>query len=325
MKKFICGLLGIAVLAGLLVSFVPQAGAAETLRFAIVPKCVHAWFDLVHMGARQEANKLSEVTGLKIEVEYRAPNAVDVTEQNTILSQVAATKPTGIALDPVDYEGSKAVIEEIRAQGITVVLFDAPAPEGSDLTGVGCNFTEQAVIASEYLVKHLNGKGKVAIMQGVPTAPNHIERYEAHKATLAKYPGIEVVAEGVDNDDIQVAQQQMAAIIAAHPDLDGVVCCNASGPIGIANAIKEAGMENKIFAVGMDGIKEILDAVKDGSLKASSASIPQKQGSLSVLAMFQAYLGLDMPKVIDTGINFATPENVDQMLKDLEELYKLIS
>jgi ribose transport system substrate-binding protein len=323
----LCRLLLVAVVLGLLVGCAGAAPAAksEEVRFVIVSKCVHAWFDLVFMGARQEARRISELTGLNIVVDYRAPNAVDVTEQNTILSQVAATRPTGIALDPVDYEGSKAVIEEIQAQGITVVLFDAPAPEGSNLTGVGCNFTEQAVLASEYLVKHLGGKGKVAIMQGVPTAPNHIERYEAHKATLAKYPGIEVVAEGVDNDDIQTAQQQMAAIIAAHPELTGVVCCNASGPIGIANAIKEAGMEDKIFAVGMDGIKEILEAVKDGSLKASSASIPQKQGSMSLLAMFQAYMGLDMPKIIDTGINFVTPENVDKMLEDLEALYKLIS
>jgi ribose transport system substrate-binding protein len=86
----------------------------------------------------------------------------------------------------------------------------------------------------------------------------------------------------------------------------------------------EAGVEDKIFAVGMDGIKEILEAVKDGSLKASSASIPQRQGSMSMLAMFQAYMGLEMPKFIDTGINFATPENVDKMLADLDDLYKLL-
>ena len=34
----------------------------------------------------------------------RAPSTADVTEQNTILEQAAATKPDGIAIDPVDYE-----------------------------------------------------------------------------------------------------------------------------------------------------------------------------------------------------------------------------
>ena len=87
----------------------------------------------------------------------------------------------------------------------------------------------------------LGGKGKVAVMQGVPTAPNHAERYEAHIAVLSQYPDIEIIDGGIDNDDIQTAQSQAAAVIAANPDLNGYLCCDASGPIGIANALRAAG------------------------------------------------------------------------------------
>ncbi|MDR1468783.1 MAG: substrate-binding domain-containing protein [Spirochaetaceae bacterium] len=319
MRKFV-GLIGVVGACVLLLGAcqksegaVSTAGTVEKseLRFIVVPKVVHPWFDEVNKGAQAEAALLSEQLGRKVTVDFRAPTAADVAEQNTILSQAAATRPDGIAFDPLDYDGNKAVVDEIRAQGIPVIIFDAPVPEGSGLTAVGNNFWEQAQMASEYLVNLLGGKGRVAIMQGVPTAPNHRERYEAHKATFAKYPGITVVAEGIAADDIQTAQQQAAAIIAANPNIDGFVCCDAAAPIGIANAIKEAGKAGQIKLVGLEDLPEMIAIVKDGTMTAASCTIPRVQGSMSVLMMWQASLGVQIPKFVDTGIAFLTPENVD--------------
>lgn len=304
MKKFLAVLLVAMMLVMMLAS---TAMAAEGYRFVIVPKCVHPWFDEVEKGAIKEAEALSAVLGVPVEIDYRAPTVADVTEQNSVLQQAAATRPSGIAMDPNDYEGSKAVIEEIQAMGIPVVLFDAPSPEGSGLTSSGNDFIEQGEIAAKYLVELLGGKGKVAIMMGVPTAPNHTERYEAQKAILEQYPEIEIIDGGIDNDDIQTAQQQAAAVIAANPDLAGYLCCDASGPIGIANAIREAGKQDQIMAVGMDNLIEILEAVQDGSLKGSSSTLPQEQGMFAVLSMFQASMGLPTPAFLDTGIGWYVP------------------
>ena len=174
-----------------------KGGAAKDMTFVIVPKCVHAWFDEVNKGAQIQADALSDQLGVEVKIDYRAPNAADVAEQNSVLEQAAATKPAGIALDPVDYDGSKAVIEQIEEQGIPVVLFDAPSPEGSGLTSCGNDFKEQATIAADRLAKEIGEKGKVAVMQGFPSAPNHAERYQAHLDALKKYPDIEVVDGGI--------------------------------------------------------------------------------------------------------------------------------
>ncbi|MCI6040761.1 MAG: substrate-binding domain-containing protein [Clostridiales bacterium] len=306
MKKCLAILL-CAVLMVLALASVAVAEEKDGYRFVIVPKCVHPWFDEVNKGAVAEAEMLSNVLGVPVEIDYRAPSIADVTEQNSVLQQAAATHPDAIALDPNDYEGSKAVIEEIQELGIPVILFDAPAPEGSGLTSVGNDFAEQAELAANYLVELLGGKGKVAVMQGVPTAPNHVERYEAHIAVLSQYPDIEIIDGGIDNDDIQTAQSQAAAVIAANPDLNGYLCCDASGPIGIANAIREAGKQDQIMAVGMDNLIEILEAVQDGSLKATSSTLPQEQGMFAVLMMLQAANGMPTPAVVDTGIGWYVP------------------
>lgn len=294
-----------------------KAGGKD-LTFVIVPKCVHAWFDEVNKGAQLQADALSESLGTKVKVDYRAPQKADVAEQNTVLEQAAATKPDGIALDPVDYDGSKAVIEEIQAQGIPVILFDAPSPEGSDLTSVGNDFKEQATIAADKLAELIGEKGKVAVMQGFPSAPNHAERYQAHLDALKKYPNIEVVDGGIDNDSVEEAQSQAAAVLAANPDLKGYLNCDASGS-GLAAAVEEAGKKGDVTIVTMDNLIEILNYVKSGTISATSSTIPQMQGSMAILMMWQQQMGIEIPKKVDTGIAYIDKDNIDEWIETVSE------
>lgn len=282
----------------------------KDMTFVIVPKTVHAWFDQVNIGAKKQADLLSAQTGTKITIDYRAPESADVTEQNSTLEQAAATHPDGICLDPVDYEGSKAVIEEIEARGIPVILFDAPSPEGSNLTSVGNDFAEQAKIASDKLAELIGKKGKVAVMQGAPSAPNHAERYNAHLEALSKYPDIEVIDGGIDNDSIETAKTQAAAVLAANPDLAGFLNCDAGGS-GIAAAIEEAGKSGTVKFVSMDNLIEILDYVPD-TIQATSSTMPQMQGEYAVLMMWQKANGMEIPKKIDTGIAYIDSENIGE-------------
>ena len=288
---------------------------ARILRFTIVPKVAHPWFDEVHKGALAQADILSRALGVEIVVDYMPPVVADIIEQNAILEKVARSRPNGIAVDPVDAVGHMAAISRIRDQGIPVVLFDSPSPDAS-FTSIGNDFARQGIIAAERLVRLIGHAGKVAVMQGYPTAPNHKERYQAQMAVLKKYPDITLVDGGIDNDSIETAHQQAAAVLDSHPDLSGYLCCDASGPIGIAAAVKASGRAGKVKVVSMDGIKPILDAIKEGVIESSSATIPKMQGSMSVLMLWQASLGIPLPQAIDTGIDVITRENVDSYLVD---------
>lgn len=325
MKKRILAVLMAAVMVGTIAagcgrstkeasSNSKKSGEAKDMTFVIVPKCVHAWFDEVNKGAQLQADMLSAQLGVDVKIDYRAPEASDVAEQNSTLEQAAATKPDGIALDPVDYDGSKEVIAEIEAQGINVVLFDAPAPEGSELTSVGNDFTEQAALGAEALAEKLGGKGKVAVMQGFPSAPNHAERYQAILDKLAEYKDIQVVDGGIDNDNVETAQSQAASVIAANPDLAGYINCDACGS-GLAAAVEESGKADQITVVTMDNLIEILDYVKSGTIYATSSTMPQTQGSMAVLMLWQKAIGIDIPKVVDTGIAFIDSSNIDEWIK----------
>ena len=285
----------------------------NSLRFVIVPKVAHPWFDEVHKGARMQAAALSARLGVDIAVEYLPPASADAHEQNEILERAARSRPTGIAVDPVDSIGNLAAINHIREQGTPLVVFDSPAPDAG-ITSVGNDFSQQGTIAAERLVALIGHAGKVAVMQGCPTAPNHKERHDAQLAVLARHPGITVVDGGCDNDDIATALAQASAVLERHADLRGYLCCDASGPIGIAAAIKRAGKAGTVKVVGMDSIRPILEAIKEGLIDSSPATIPLMQGSMSVLMLWQASIGVQLPHAIDTGIEVITQGNVDRYL-----------
>jgi ribose transport system substrate-binding protein len=287
----------------------------KTLRFVIIPKVVHPWFEEVNKGARAQAEILSRELGVSIEVDYMPPLIAGAEEQKSMLEKALISRPNGIALDPVEAISHMEVINNIKNQGIPLVLFDSPSPYKS-VTCIGTNFARQGIIAAERLLQLINYTGKVAIMQGYPTAPNHKERYEAQLNVLKEHPNVTIVDGGIDNDDIETARQQATAVILSNPDLKGYLCCDAAGPIGIAAAIKTARKKGEIKMVGMDGIKPILDAIKEGIIESSSASIPKLQGSMSILMLWQASLGVQIPPFIDTGVVLITQDNIDKYIAD---------
>jgi ribose transport system substrate-binding protein len=289
----------------------------RNLHFVIVPKCVHPWAHEVHRGALAQAGLLSGQLGIEVVVEYLAPAFAGVAEQGVVLKRALAGWPDGIAVDPVAAVADMPVFAEIRERGVPVVLFDSPSPEPG-MTSVGNDFVQQGVIAAERLIGLIDARGMVAVMQGFPSAPNHRQRYEAQVAVLRRHPGITIVDGGRDNDDIATAEREAAAVLAAHPDLRGYLCCDAAGPVGIAAAIRKAGRVGQVTVVGMDSIGPILEAVREGVLDSSAATIPVMQGSMAILMLWQASLGVPMPQRIDTGIDVITSANVGTFLAATE-------
>ena len=156
--------LGLAVAAMLLSPLTPLFGQSEAkkseYKFVIVPKVVHPWFDQVNEGAKKAAKMIEDQTGSKVSIDYRAPQSADVVMQNEILERSIATKPDGIAVDLLDGEGNRAVIEDALQRKIPVVVFDSEPPSGMSLTSVGGDFAAQAGLLARGWRKFLIKKAR---------------------------------------------------------------------------------------------------------------------------------------------------------------------
>jgi ribose transport system substrate-binding protein len=305
-KRFLC-LMSIALLA---VSVLCAAPAKKELHFVIIPKVVHPWYDVVRQGAVEAADFIFKQTGQKIVIDYRAPSQADVVVHNDTIARAIATKPDGIAVAVLDANTNAVQLKESIKHGIPTLIFDSIAPEGMEIPVVGCDYVNQGAQMAEALAKAMNFKGSVGILIGFPSAPNHQQRVEGIKKVIAKYPGMKIAAEGVDNDDIETASKAAAALISANPGLGGMLGVNAAGPIGIGIAIKEAGMKGKIQFIGEEDLEQMMQQMKEGIASATSVQRTKQIGYWVTMDLWIANRGLKMPPKVDTGSFLITQQDV---------------
>ena len=232
--------------------------------FYFTYKTVHAWWDAVALGM-EDAQKQFLDKGIVVTYEYMAPDGASAADQIERLKKAGREDYDVIGVDVADEKIISPVIDEMIESGNKVMTFSS-----SD-AAAGCkriayvgnthNYEDGASLTEE-LCKKLDYKGKVAILVGSVGAPCHEDRAKGAKDTIGKYSGMNIVAMEYDMDSVDLAYDLTKNILADNPDLDGIICCNMSNPVGAARAIIEE--NSKAVIVGMDHDKEALQYLKDG-------------------------------------------------------------
>jgi len=291
---------------------VSAEGLKDEYRFVMIPIVVQTWFDIVHRAAVEAADVLSVATGTKITVELASPKEADVVVQNQMLEQAIATKPDGIVIDAIDVQSTLPILKEAQDMGIAVAQYVSKTPEGETIPYISNDFYVQGLTVFNEFVKIIDGKGKVAIIQGVPTNTAHAERYQAYQDLLPNYPDIEIVAEAFDYDDLGNAQVEAAKILSAHPDLDGFLVVDAAGPVGVGLAIKEANRVGEVVYIGIDDLPQLQQLMLDGVLDLSIATRPRAIGQWSTVVLMMQVLGIKPAFWYDTRVGWLTLEMVEE-------------
>ena len=242
-------------------SYVP---AKDHYTFYFTYKTVHPWWDAVALGM-EEAQRQFMDRGITITYEYMAPNGASAEDQTQRLLTAKEKGYDVIGVDVADEDIISPVLDEMVDSGVKVMTFSSSdAAEGCKriaYVGNTHNYEDGAEL-TEALCKKLEYKGKVAILVGSVGAPCHEDRARGAKDTIAGYPDMEIVAVEYDMDSIDLAYELTMKILKDNPDLDGIICCNMSNPVGAARAITETGSRTVI--VGMDHDHEALRYLKDG-------------------------------------------------------------
>ena len=236
----------------------------DRYNFYFTYKAVHSWWDAVALGM-EEAQRQYLEKGITVTYEYMAPNAASAEDQARRLRTAANGDYDVIGVDVADEAVISPVLDELVDSGIKVMTFSSSdAAEGCRrLAYVGNthNYQDGADL-TEALCRKLDYRGKVAILVGNVGAPCHEDRASGAKDTIAKYPDMQIVATEYDMDSVDMAYDLTLKILEDCPDLDGIVCCNMSNPVGAARAITERGSGAVI--VGMDHDEAALHYLNDG-------------------------------------------------------------
>ncbi|MBR3306904.1 MAG: substrate-binding domain-containing protein [Lachnospiraceae bacterium] len=238
--------------------------AKDSYNFYFTYKTVHPWWDAVALGMEDAQRQFLE-KGVCITYEYMAPDGTSAEDQ---IQRLLAAEKTGydvIGVDVADEDIISPVIDGMAANGTKVMTFSSSdAREGCRrIAYVGNTHNyEDGVALTEALCEKLDYKGKVAVLVGSKGAPCHEDRARGAADTISKYGDMEVVATEYDMDSIDLAYELTLKILDDHPDLDGIICCNMSNPVGAARAVTEKNSSTVI--VGMDHDREALEYLRDG-------------------------------------------------------------
>lgn len=246
--------------------------AKDEYNFYFTYKLIHPWWDAVGLGLEDAQAKYAE-KGITVNYEYVAPVTPSATDQVSRLEEAAGRNFDVLGVDVADIDVVTPTINNLINSGVKVMTFsssDATKEDGCEriaYVGNTHNYQDGADL-TEALCEKLNYEGKVAILVGTQGAPCHEDRAKGAQDVLAQYDGMEVVDVQYDNDSVENALTLAEGFIKQYDDLDGIICCNMSNPVGAAQAVVDAGKQDQITIVGMDHDQRALEYLRDGVIYA---------------------------------------------------------
>lgn len=276
--------------------------------------------------------KAGELYGVK--TSWQGMTGDDVTEMVTLFDNVAAKSPDGIVVLGWD-EGLAPSIDKAVEAGIPVVTFSGDVTTSQRDTWVGSDQHDLGYTGGKKYAESIGGKGKVAILT-YPGKGLFDGRQVGFEDAFKEYPDIQVVAIGNTQTDEAVAVQAAKDILTANPDLTGFVCCDATGPMGAATAIEEAGLTGKVDVLGLDRDTAMLQRIKEGTITGSvvqddatmlfwamTVLITDKYYNNAMLTTDNKASGVKLtPNKISCAINYIDQSNVDYYIAANEEYLK---
>jgi len=302
---------------------VPATSTRQKLTIAWVTKSLgNPVFDLGRAGALQKAKELTESGAVDVQVQVLGPVSADAVEQARILDDLIARGVDGIAVSCNDPTACVAPINRAVAAGIPVMTWDSDSPQSQRFAFLSIDNYAAGQTAADMLARAIDGRGKVAMLTGVPGALNLDERARGFTDRLAAYPGMHIVATIASNEDINLGVQGVEETMQAHPDMRGwffVGLWPLFADRGAMPLWEQATRTRGMKTVAFDTLPVELGLMRDGYLEALIGQKYWDWGASSVQMVYD-YIqnGKRYPAFIDTGMDIVTRKNVDAMARAWE-------
>jgi ribose transport system substrate-binding protein len=239
----------------------------------------------------------------------------------------------GIAISP---SNAPAMANMLRAKApkMPIMTIDADLGEADRslrLTYLGTDNYQMGVKMAEHLKKLKPEGGTVCLQLGNVAADNINARAAGLRDTIAGKKGIERLnGEGgwteiagcplFTNDDIPTANQQLADVTTANPDLSAFILVGGwaqFGPEAYAATTKqlEPKLKSKqLIIVAGDTLPPQMDALKAGHSHVQIGQRPFEMGYRAPTVLLDLIAGKKVEDPLYTGLDECTPETADSCL-----------
>ncbi|WP_433499117.1 substrate-binding domain-containing protein [Sphaerimonospora sp. CA-214678] len=243
-----------------------------------------------------------------IELLWNSANG-DVATQANQIDQYIQARVDGILVAPVQFDSLAPQLKAAKDAGIKIGFVNATVQDDSSVdVAVLPDNVAAGRQAAQMMMDHLDGKGKVAILQCLLGASYEIQRTKGMEEVLAKYPDVEKVAkDGAQN--IAEAIDKVKNWMTAVPHIDGVIACGDEIGLGAVQAATEAG--KTVAVVGVDATEDGLNAIKDGRFIGSQMQHARTEFAAGLAALYKVVKGESTESHYTYTMAPVTKDNVD--------------
>jgi ribose transport system substrate-binding protein len=241
----------------------PERRPSEQIRMGVMVPTSAEFGKVTIEAATAQAAKL----GVEVIARY---DRADVDTQVTNFDQLLAQQVDAIYLYPLDPKAIGPLLQEAQEQNVAVIASDVvrageKPPAGITSTILG-NRDQSAYLQVAEMAR-LHPRGKIGVIGlGFPVAA--LQYYVERVKYWAERAGLEVVGQQDNpNDDVSGGQQAATALLAQHPDVQGVIAYNDPSALGATAAARSAGVE--LTAIGLNGGSEGRSGVESGRMAAT--------------------------------------------------------
>ena len=268
------------------------------------------------------------------EVEYRVPQAWDVTQQNRLIESLVGSGSAGFLLSPADPVGSITMMGELKDNGIIAAVIAGCVSDPSPaLFCMATDVYQSAYQGTKHLIEAMGGSGKIVHFTGLFADSNTQLRIKAVEDAVAETGGkVTLVQTIADIDSPQPADEKINAFLAAQgATLDGIVTTAWTPAVVAATSLRTLG-DKRIKMVGIDHDPIVLAAIKDGFVNGTMLQNPYGQAYLGAYTIDRLLSGCtfkaDAPfaktaqteRFIDTGTLYVAADQVDAYVDGLKKL-----
>lgn len=250
--------------SGTLAQSTPTACAKTAYRIGMVPKFTSdPYFVAVNKGAQEAAGELC------VQVEFNGPVDADVSKQSDIIDRFTQQHFDAITVSANDPDALIPAMQRAQQAGIKTSTFDADVkPAGRQVFLNQATYEGMGKTMAEMMAKQTGGKGKFLVVTAVLTAPNQNRWIEEIKKYIAaKYPEMEITTVLPGNEDLAQSRDVALNYLRSHPDTTGVFCVTGIATPGVAEAVKQLGLQGKVVVTGLGVPSLVRPYIKDGTIK----------------------------------------------------------
>jgi ribose transport system substrate-binding protein len=309
-----------------------SASAQDKKTLAVVVKGLdNPFFTVLGNGCKKwnEENPDSEYECLYTGPALSSDEAGEVQLVQDLIAQGVA----GIAISPSNAPAMAAMLREQKPT-MPIMTIDADLEEADrDLraTYLGTENYQMGVQMAEQAKQLKPDGGTVCLQLGNVAANNINERAAGFRDTIAGAKGTAKLADSngwteiegcplYTNDDIATANQQMADVFAANPDLDAFILVGGWAQFGpeayAANLgqVKDKLDSKELIVIAGDTLPPQMDALRAGHSHAQIGQRPFEMGHRAPEVLIQLINGETVEDPLYTGLDECTQETVDTCL-----------